>query len=59
MGSDSSISGHLTPIEKSSSSPAVGVSSDEASSAKPPSSLLGKLKFGVESAKKHKIKVHC
>jgi len=58
VGSDSSISGHVTAIEKPSSSPAVGASSDEALSAKPPSSL-GKLKFGVESAKKHKIKVHC
>jgi len=59
VGSDSSISGHLTLIEKSSSSQAVGASTDEALSAKPPSSLLGKLKFGVESTKKHKIKVHC
>lgn len=58
MGSDSSISGHLTPIEKPTSSPAIGAASDEASSAKP-SSLLGKLKLGVETAKKHKIKVQC
>ena len=59
MGSDSSISGHLTPIEKPTSSPAIGAASDEASSAKPSASLLGKLKLGVESAKKHKIKVQC
>lgn len=56
VGSDSSISSHLTPVEKPSSSPAVAAASDEASSAKPPTLLLGKLKLGVESAKKHKIK---
>lgn len=60
MGSDSSISGHLIPGEKPRSALATVASSDEAPSAKPPGALLvGKVKLGGDSAKKHKIKVRC
>jgi hypothetical protein len=58
VGSDSSISGHLIPGEKPRSALAIAPSADEAPSAKPPGSLLvGKVKLGGDSAKKHKIKV--
>jgi hypothetical protein len=58
VGSDSNISGSLIPGERPRSALATAVPADEASSAKPLTALLvGKVKLGGDSAKKHKIKV--
>jgi hypothetical protein len=60
VGSDSNISGHLISGEKPRSAVATAVSADEAPSAKSLGAfLVGKVKLGGDSAKKHKIKVKC